>query len=411
MISTFIVSILFLSSATFAQSLKNSDVTDESQITDDANLNAGITPDHPLYGLDVAWSKLRMIFTFEQKAKAKLGLEIAKKRLLEVREMVLKNKADAASVSQKEYLDSLETAKAAIASVSSENETIEIENEIELEKEIEEHEDEVDKINNELKIRIFARNLTAEQQETLDKILEIIQNKTSEIKVKISDKKEELRAKIKQVRGFNDTEADNEIKKEEIRQKLFELKSDKALEKIQNAIEEIADVNEKLASVNATEININGVNVLLKQANIHLNNSQTAFNNTDFGKAYGQATSATQLAKNANRLLEKLLEKEEESKIDVEIENSASKVKVKIGNREHEFKISQTDRKEIISQIAKRTGLSAEQVEKILKISTKNVKPAVIENLRTAAKDKERAITGTSNVAKTVSKELSTESD
>src|SRR3989344_9594368 len=136
LISTFIVSILFLSSATFAQSLKNADVTNENQITDVANLNAGITPDHPLYGLDVAWSKLRIIFTFEQKEKAKLGLEIAKKRLLEVREMILKNKTDAANTAQGEYLDSLETAKAAITSLSSGNVTNDVENEIELEKEV-----------------------------------------------------------------------------------------------------------------------------------------------------------------------------------------------------------------------------------------------------------------------------------
>jgi len=56
----------------------------------------GITPDSFLWGLDKALDQLTLLLTFDKGEKAKKGIEIARERLLEVREMIEENKLEAA---------------------------------------------------------------------------------------------------------------------------------------------------------------------------------------------------------------------------------------------------------------------------------------------------------------------------
>lgn len=55
---------------------------------------AGITPDSWLYGLEKAWERIRMFFTFDSEGKAKLHLQFASERLAEANEMVGKGKPE-----------------------------------------------------------------------------------------------------------------------------------------------------------------------------------------------------------------------------------------------------------------------------------------------------------------------------
>ncbi len=55
---------------------------------------AGTTPDSWLYGLDRAWERIRMFFTFNRADKAKLHLQFAGERLAEANEMVRRGKPE-----------------------------------------------------------------------------------------------------------------------------------------------------------------------------------------------------------------------------------------------------------------------------------------------------------------------------
>ncbi len=385
----FLTTFLILASVAFAQST----VTENAITAGGKSITAGATPDSPFYFLDTALDQIRLLLTFDNTAKAKLGLEIARERLLEVREMVVQNKLEAATRAQQEHLNSLEVAKNSASAISRVNATEEIEDEIEIEKELEEHEEEVEEIRNELKIKIEIKgNVTAKQQKLIDSVLSFMQNKTGEVKIKIDEKKGETKIKIKQITGLNETEVEREVKRIEVREKVFEIKSKRALERIEDAVEEIAEVKAKLAGLNATQFNLTAVNVLLEQAEIHSNNSQNAFNETKFGEAFGQATAAKNLAKNANRLLEKVLEKEEELEVKVEIEKGVAEVEVETDQQEFRFKLNTTDRETIVSEIVERTGLTRDKVESILKIKTEKVKSKIIERLETNLEKKEKEL-------------------
>ena len=173
---------------------------------------AGIAPDSFLYGLDVAIDQIRLLLTFDAGAKARLGLQIAEERLLEVREMVLQNKLDAAQTAQREHVNNLETVKNSIKALQRANSTQEIEEEVELEKELEEYESKVEKVQDELKIKIEVKGgLTVEQEALVSSILAFMQNKTGEVKIEIDNKKGETKIKIKQETGKSDEEIKDEI--------------------------------------------------------------------------------------------------------------------------------------------------------------------------------------------------------
>ncbi len=63
----------------------------------------GITPDSFLWGLDNAIDQLTLLLTFDQAEKARKGLEIARERLLEVKQMIKENKADAAKKAEEAH--------------------------------------------------------------------------------------------------------------------------------------------------------------------------------------------------------------------------------------------------------------------------------------------------------------------
>jgi len=75
---------------------------------------------------------------------------------------------------------------------------------------------------------------------------------------------------------------------------------EKSQEQIDDAVSQITEAEQKLASVNASHP---AANKLLNQAREHLGKAEQAFNNTKYGEAFGQATAAEMLARNAERMI------------------------------------------------------------------------------------------------------------
>jgi len=358
-------------------------VTENAIITDDKSIMAGTTPDSPFYFIDTALDQIRYLLTFDNTAKAKVGLEIARERLLEVREMVIENKANAAQKSQNEHVKTLEKVKSSITALSRDNSTQELKETIVIEKELEEHEEEVETVSNELKIKIEVKGvITAEQQALIDSVLNLMQNKTGEVKIKIENKKGETKIKIKAETGKSEIEIENEVEELEERAGLTDIKQNKAEEQIEDALEELAEVKAKLLEVNVTEVNITAVNELIFQGEQKLAQAQDAFNETKFGEAFGQANAAEQLAKNAEKILERLLEREEEEEekeIEVEVEGSIAKIKVEIGDLKLKYRLNTTNKEEIVTDIASKTGLSTDEINAIIEFEVEEEEEKEIE--------------------------------
>lgn len=330
---------------------------------------AGVTPDSFLYSLDVALDKINLLLTFDNKAKAQRGLLIARERLMEVREMTLENKLDAAQRAENEHRNFIASVESAVRNIERTNSTEEIEDEIEIERELEEYEKEFETVRNELKVKVEIKGeITSQQRELVDSILNSMRNKTGEVKIEIENKKGETKIKIKQLTGKSEEEIEEEIKTIEESKNVTSIRMEKALDKIEDASEEMAELKEKLSSVNATEVNITAINALLAQAESHLSKAQSAFNETKYGEAFGQAVSAERLVENAERMFERQAEIGEEREIEVEIEKGVAEVEVEIAGMKMKYRLNMSDKSEIVADIARRTGLKTPEIERKMKI-------------------------------------------
>ena len=125
----------------------------------------GVTPDSFLWGLDKALDNLNLLLTFDKGEKAKKGIEIARERLLEVREMIEENKLEEAEKAQEAHGKTLLKVKEKVKEVEEDDSLQKIEKVIEIEKELEEHDDVVEQTFGELKVKIeIEGEITQEQK-------------------------------------------------------------------------------------------------------------------------------------------------------------------------------------------------------------------------------------------------------
>lgn len=350
--STFLF-FLIISQTVFAYPISGNAVK-----TEKTTISAGITPDSFLYFLDVALDNINLLLTFDPAEKAKKGLDIARERLMEVREMVKAGKIDASQIAQREHANVLNIVQSSIREIERDNSTQEIEEEIEIEKELEEHKTEVEEVEAELKIKIKVEGkITPEQQALLESILENLKEKITEVEIEIENEKNETKIKIKQETDKTDKEIEIEIEKLEERKGLKELRKEKAWDKIKDVEEEINETIEELSKLNITDGNISFALNILAQA-------KDAY-------ALKNYKEAIRLAKEAEDQIEDYKEQFEieieEKEIEVEIEKNRAKVEVEIAGEEATFILDTTKKDEIVAEIASRTGLSISEVEDIIK--------------------------------------------
>ena len=338
--------------------------------------DAGVTPDSFLWGLDKAIDQLNLLLTFDKGEKAKKGIEIARERLLEVKAMVEENKLEAAEKAKEEHGKTLVKVKQNVKEIEKDNSTEEIKEVIEIEKELEEHDEEVEEVNTELKVKIkIEGTITDEQRALINSLLDSLKGQTGEVEIEIKNKKDKTKIKIKQETGKSDKEIEEEVEDIEQEKGLAELKKEKAAEEIEDAKEELAELEEELQESNIT--NKTQIINLISNAKVRLSNAEEAFKENDFGEAFGQANAAKQLIENAERILEKIVgkfeEEEEEREIEVEIEDGKANVKVEINDEKLKFTLETTDKNVIVQEIALRTGLSVDEVNKLAQFEEEKI--------------------------------------
>ena len=298
-----------------------------------ASVNAstsGIGPDSSfLYFLEIAIDRINLALTFDHSAKAEKGLKIAEKRLIEVKEMVEENKLDAARKAQREHDRVLATVEKSIRKI----EKLDEKAQAKLESELEEHENDAESVKSSLELHIKVNGkITPDQQAIIDSIRQSLQNRT-DIMISIQEKGEKTR--------------------------------ERAEERINASASAIADVRAKLqnASVNST-----AAVKLVSEAEIKLHRARQAFNESKFGEAFGQATAAGMLARNADKILSHVEEIDEDIEtaqvlvINAKVVGNQTEVSVMLG-----FVSNSTNASVIAQQIRDRlSNLSKENISSLL---------------------------------------------
>ena len=126
----FIVGLFIVTLFLFSQTVFAYPITGNAVKTEKTTIGAGVTPDSFLYFLDTALDNINLALTFDSGEKARKGLDIARERLMEVREMVEAGKIDASQIAQHEHANVLGVIQNSVKGIERANSTEEIEEEI-----------------------------------------------------------------------------------------------------------------------------------------------------------------------------------------------------------------------------------------------------------------------------------------
>ncbi|SES69255.1 hypothetical protein SAMN04488587_0620 [Methanococcoides vulcani] len=371
-------------------------VTENTIETDDTSIDAGITPNSQLYFLDKATDNINLALTFDQDEKAKKGLNIARERLLETREMINENNVEGAQIARSGHEDVMNAVQSSVGEIEQDDSMEEIEDEIIIDKEVEEHITEIEDVIEETKIKIEIKgDLTSQQQELINSLLADMRRSAAEVEIEIENEKEKTKIKLKEETQKSDEEIDDEIQRIESDVGVFEL-HDRRMNDMQSKAQEHISALEKnvncglLPSSVVIPVDVSeyseetelSPNETLQLAWDILNDSETKDNWED---AKDTAELAKDLADKVNQKYGRGIgfwsnneecpaaeeesdedEDEEEIDIEVEVKDDKAEVKIKINKSKDEFILNTTNMEEIISEIKNRTSLTDEQIDQYM---------------------------------------------
>jgi hypothetical protein len=297
-----VFSLVFVALAALTGALAQEDGAGTTEETNVSLPDPDITPDNPFWAFDRLFERIDLFLTFDRSAKAEKGLAHARERLAEVNAMIAANRLDAATTAQEAFDEDMAGVETEVDALSESNATDEVTKVVGIEKKV----SDTKLLLGDIEVRIKVRgNLTDEQQALIDSILANLGNTTSKVEIKIVNKKEESKVKIKIQTGRTDAEVEEEVRS--IERRIGINLEERAAEAIEDAKEEIAEAETELG---------NQTSVLLNEAKRRLAAAEDAFAAGNFGEAFGQATAAEQLAKSAERTVRDIDEDENENEPD-----------------------------------------------------------------------------------------------
>jgi len=222
-----------------------------------------VTPDEPIrWGLKRAIERIDLALTFNKASKAKKGLRHAKERLLEVEAMIAAKKLDAAEKAQKVREKIMERVQENVEEMGDGAEE-DVEDVLEIENEVEEQENRMQM----LKVKFqFKGNLTEEQRAKIDSLMESFQNKSQTFKLKLQEKKTQIKLKIKAMTEKTDEEIEELMQAKEEKLGI----GDERVNRVQALTKVIEKLEEKKETVKG--INVSGVIGKLTQVRGRLQN-------------------------------------------------------------------------------------------------------------------------------------------
>ncbi|NOQ55482.1 MAG: hypothetical protein GQ477_01605 [Nanohaloarchaea archaeon] len=266
------------------------DIALESDEADSAE--AGMTPDSPFYGLDVAMDNIGLMFTFNKAKKAEKKLEIANERLKEAKMMAVANNLKAMEKAKIQHDAILLSAEEDIEAMNG-NETEAIMSNIRIKSMLKVHNQEVADVEQELTLRVRGR-FTVEQQGTLDAFIESMKGSSNSVEVKVQNKEEKIKAVVKRTRNLSDEEVDAEFENMD-RAAAQEHLGDKAVDVIGQAKKSLESSDALIAKKQAEGKEVSYANDQRAEAEAILSEAEAAL-------ADGNVELATELAFKAKRM-------------------------------------------------------------------------------------------------------------
>lgn len=164
--------------------------------------NVGITPDNPLYFLDVVIDQIRLNIASTDSEKARIGMEIAEERLMEVKAMINQNRINDADKAQIEHDNAMKDIIKRLAS-NEDDDTLdntekELESTIEIEKRIESHKLKIEEVKDKVKMRLMLNRdrLSENENANLERVTSGLENAITRVDIKIDDEKTRLKIKF-----------------------------------------------------------------------------------------------------------------------------------------------------------------------------------------------------------------------
>ncbi len=296
----------------------------QEQTTDIVTVNesAGITPDSPIYGLKIALDRIRLSLTFNRTEKTELGLKMAEQRLIEAQLMADKGDYKALEIARNEHGRFLGIAKKQIEMINDDPEKA-----LELEAKLEESlEQQQERINS---ITLLIQNLTPEQTERLKALLEEFRNETEDVKIKLLEKKDFSRIKLKAKLNLSDDEAEKRI--DEIQNKTIQNIDKIAGQQIEQAEKMLDLVSTQIEKAKEQNFTIKDIALTLKdKAQSKLDEAKTALQNKEYKLTIALARESKKLSALAIASVHGLTEENKIEDLIKRAENQAEKIKEKL---------------------------------------------------------------------------------
>lgn len=177
-------------------------------------VDAGVTPDSPLYGLERAMERIQLAFIRNKVERAKFKLDLAEERLAEAEEMFEENNTEAAEEAQELHDELINETEEEIEELESngDNETAAeaLEEAQELQLRLLNHSAKVAFVKNRILERLSqSGNASEEQLAHLNEVFGKIIAKSQEIELKMEQKRENIRTKFKIISELNESELDD----------------------------------------------------------------------------------------------------------------------------------------------------------------------------------------------------------
>ncbi len=281
-----------------AAGLGGDDVALLNNIAEDSDAEdaseAGVTPDSPFYGMDVAMDNIGLMFTFNKAKKAEKKLLIANERLKEAKMMGLKNNLDAMEKARARHDEMLLSAEDDIDAIGTGDEAEALKTNMKIKTMLQMHKQEVSDVEQELTLRVRGR-LTVNQQEKLDAFLESMKGSLSSVDVKVQNRGEKIKAVMKRTHNMSDAEIEGEFENYSM-EAAEEHLGDKAENLISQAEKAIVHAEDLIAKKEEAGRNVTYAKEQLEDAKMILAEAKAEYEDGNIEDAVGLAFKAKRLA-------------------------------------------------------------------------------------------------------------------
>ncbi|MBI4014918.1 MAG: hypothetical protein HY365_03105 [Candidatus Aenigmarchaeota archaeon] len=247
---------------------------------DFSRISAGITPETPLWGLDVFLDNIRLSLAGSDEEKAEISMEIAQERLMEMRDSAGKGNLEAVQQSEREHAAVISMAKlklAALTATSSELDKI-----AEINERFEKHAASID----DAKLHAQKLKLPEQRKKLLSALLERAGNNTKEIELEIERKENKIRLEL-EAKGLDNDAINGLFMGAE--HSMTEFFREKSIERIAQARSAIADAKEAASAlesrINSTAQAEGSAEIEIGDDRIVLRTALDALNGTPSGHA------------------------------------------------------------------------------------------------------------------------------